>query len=884
MSTFGYDEFVTSLTNSQTGTKFYIAKSDTYSVNGLFDYMSIDTNPFKLKKDKVYLRKGVHTISVEPQFKDISFTDTEGKTYAISEMLLADNSAEIFADQQYYSEEFPNQDALVNYSDIRTSPISKQLSKFSDWNGCTAKCGYDSRFKYREVIPEVYTTGAAVPDGPLEVTEECNKFCNDDLQILKKWKEVSRCPATIMPPSTKNEFFVTDTGEKFKSALFIDSLKYAEDPTELLSSWGKATTAELASECHGNELSDQAYMNRGARIFSKDSTTYIEYTSEGNVTLNGADQITYLRKPSETQRIGDYLQLANGVMTFYSTEGNVVDSITLHSAAVSLKIWTSCVAIMDSGNFVIRLIGTPPDSLDVSSGSLNFKSSTVEYAIMSAGDAAVILGTTVKLINAGEVISEFPLPSGSYMSLSSNGIKTLDSALVEKPIAKASDVASFSLAGDSIEFYDKNDCMVRIYGKSYSMLSSGVKIRKPTSADETIPIKSEKSTFVFQTDANIVFYKYGKAVWDSNTQGKAATHMQLEISGELKVMDGTTVLWSNNLNIVDSKFSSIIVTDDWCMLCTQPGEALQVTRTLPNSTNVDAMTAVTKRHAEMIYSRFPAYTVKSLKYKGGITGVPASVADYSDSLNISECGPGDVFCKLTKTLVSSKYVVKPGSATRAVKYTTGEDTYPNASNVFEDKAILGYEQLFLDKFLGLFTTPSINVNGDPCVLMIKKDESDFSKELSESSDYRNLIVSNNSLTSKVMIDLLSLGEGLEISPAFSFMPDIKSSFSNILDEIMQPRIDFLEEHCQGKILSPECATLSQMSPEYYKGQLGGQEIAHMRDQVKESFENNAEFPTWVWVFILVLALTFVFLMLKNIIPKHMEMKSMTSVSPMPSSQ
>lgn len=848
MADFGYDEVTSDLVNNPEGIEFYVNESGLYTFGGNFNYLSIDTNPFKQKSKSVYLKKGVHVVAFDIPVSNPTIT-LDKTTYSLNGILKNKFKG---ANRDYST---LNEDGSLNYVDIINNPVSKQLSKYSDWIGCTNTCGYDSRTKYREVIPELYSVNDTMPTGVLELSEDCNKMCNSDESIFNLWKKVTSCPAKVMPPSTKEKFFA----DNIESALYIDNLKYSTDPTDLLSSWKTATTPLLSGECHGNSLENKAVLNRGARIYSSDSIGYLEYVDSGALSLmdvDGKETFKIRPAPSDASKKGDYCSLNNGVLQFF-TNGIVVESKAMHSAECKFLINAFCIMVMDAGGFIVSILGETPSFLSLTSNvsEFRFRPGFKNYEILKVDTLTLSISSSGKIsyVSNGIVLWESDLvPVGGQIVFGANGIRVYNAALVETIIAKASGVSKYSLSKESIELYSSEDYLVAAYGgKPSSMLTSNNPIRRPTMPEEHIYIKSGKGFLLFQSDGNLVFYRESNALWSTGTSGRPSTHFYLSANGEIFIMNGTSIVYRSNFS-VPSTFAIILVTEDWCMICTKPtaNGGLEVNRTLPNTTNLDAMKPVIIRHAEMIRDKLPAYTIKWSTHTGNTVGVPTSIPDISSLINSKDCGPGDVFCKYDKSKdANNKFTVNLSNATQCMSYSSGEAssiTDQNSIYSFNDMSIIGYEPLFLDKYLGLFSTPYVNINGKAGVVMIKKDITEFAEELASSASYRNLVIVNNALMKPVMTDLLSLGGDLTMSSNFSMKSDSTSGFGNPIDDILQSRKDMLELNCNGDKFSAEnCAELSYLSPDFYKGYL------------TESFSNKGSWSILLFILILVVVCCFV---------------------------
>lgn len=815
---FGYDQYPSELLVKPASFEFYIIKDGEYTFNGDFDFISIDNNPYKQKNKTMHLQKGMHSVIFEPEVANptVSIGDL---TYSL-EMLSSKN----FTSDAY------------DYMEIKTEPVAKQLSKYSEWIGCEKKCGYDSKIRFREVIPELYSVNDKMPDGSLIETQDCNKMCNDDLAIFTEWKKRTGCPMNTFPKSTQDKFFKSETGENIESSLYIDKLKYSENLDELYT-WKGTANSVFATECHGNLFSEGSSLYRGGRIYSKDFIGYLEYNDNGMFSFNSIDSVPYIiRKASMTP--GNVCTFSNGALVFKENE-TIVETVSLNAAKIVVNAY--CCFLMTSTDHVVQIIGDTPTYLDLSDfNSYYFKPSSKEYEILKIETLTLTLSNRLSYRSSGIEIWGLDIPAGGFLSFSKNGIKIFNAILVEVMSYSVKNVSKYSISKEAIEMLNDKGRLISIYGNSPSMLTSGVEIALPSSDSEAIKIKSSNSHLIYQPDGNLVLYSEDGPTWNSGTQNRPSTHFYISQTGEVFIMNEKEIVFRTNFS-VNSEFAAIIIIGNWCLICTQIAGKLEINRVFPNSTNMNAMKKVTKKYAELIRNKFPAYTIKYKSHKGDVQGFPESIPNITNYLNFTKCGAGDIWCDQPKTVSNNNYTVTLPLAVTAVNYLTGEPVIGSInSNIynFSNKPILGYEPLYNEKYIGSFSFPNIIINANPGTVLIKKEVDDFTNDFSESGMYVVSLIGDNKLTSIVMKDILSTGDDLPLSSNFSLMKDVKSGFDNPLDDILAARREMLEEACYGNSFSKDkCEELSYLSPLFYKG------------YVTEGFEN---FKSQEWLLFIIL--------------------------------
>ena len=794
-----YDS-IDSLLIKNKGLPFYISQSDTFSVVTVppCNIFSLDTSAYSYAANsKVKLNPGRHMFACDVLTTSITFVRSDGKSFNINDL------------------QTPGE--IGDYYNVNPTPQSSSLSKYSDYYGCASKCGYDSETKVRELVPPLYSGAVETTSEPLEYTEECNKFCNTDAELFTKWKTLTSCPANVFPVSTKQLLIDDGAGGTFESALYIDKLKYSTDPTDLLMSWAAAKTPVLSSECHGNSLVDSAIMNKGARIYSKDSVSYLEFSDDGTLGLWTLSDTDY--KLSSTIRSsgkGTKVKLLNGTLTFYEGTTSVA-SVVVTPVKCRIDVTTLGLYCIDDSNFVVKIVGEVGPTL---AAPLKFKEGSAEYAIMKVDTSYVSLGNGyLNYVSNGVVI--WRLAVSGYVTFGTDGIQICNSAGSVTYNAPAIGVTSYGISKENIEFYDSLDYVIRWIGSDVTMLFSGVNIRRPTIVQEESSIKAGSTELKFQIDGNLVLYKDSSPIWHSNTTNQTSTHWCIDKSGEIFVMNGTTVVYKSNFRDMSASSSMILILNGWAVVCTTISGVNYVSRLLPNSDNVDYMKELTKYYIETNYSKLPSYSVKFSTHTGSTSGYATRIPDMSSKLDISGCGAADFFCKYSKadnsgtftiTMTAGSEVVQPLGMTRT--------TAANTDYSFENKPILGYEELYPASKAGRYNLPKITLLSKDSIMLIKKDLESTMTDYATNDTFRNSLISSSDI--KTFVPGYFGLDSFKVHDKFSLMSDKVSAFSNerssAIDDIIQARVSALQSKCSGPaILSDNCQTeLQKFDPAFKK--------------------------------------------------------------------
>jgi Ricin-type beta-trefoil lectin domain len=747
---------------------------------------------------------------------------------------------------------------LSSYGILNVKKEESQLSKYSEWVGCSETCGFDSQIKSRSIIPSIYGSSDTLPVGDLEMIENCNKFCRTEADVLKIWKDETTCPVDILPPITKNKFIeyidenkVTQTSE---SAVFIDNLRlYTRDQLKQISSlWLAPDTSDISNDCYGNVLSDTNILRLGGRIFSKDSVTYLEYSTNGRLSLfsiqdTGEYTETFnIRSTPTASNVGEYVRLVDGKLSFY--KGNtLLGSITIGGSKSKILISSYCMFVIEtiSGNEnkVLNIIGNPPYELVINDLTPEYKfvpkskESNSSYSIISSDTTNLKLSfSSLEYIVDGEKKWSLPLTVNQFVCFNSKGFYIGDGK-TKTFECKCNNVSLFSLTKETIEMKDSSDYIVRYYGNAPSNLLDNVKLKRPTNGDEEggllLTSSSGKSSLKYQIDGNLVFYSNKIAIWNSGTQNKVSTHYFMSASGEIFIMNGSEVVYRSNYSDSSSVRSIMFIMDDWFVICNSLNNLLHIARVYPNASDPmsASMTSVVKYHLSLNYDKYPNFSIKSVDGSETNTNMCENVINITDflrSYNFMQCSPTDFFCNFTKNTT-----VNNGITTFNVEFDVNSDKWKNKVSTFSlvnavkttafnyadsetfkygGNKLFGYSEIVSSKYIGNNSSPVIKLRVIPsktidCKILIKDSDSAFADSISSVQSYRNAILNNKQLITPTMFSMLGFEgvEGFQMHSNFSMSPDMKSSFSNPLDSILNTRYDMLTESCSGpNILSNDC--------------------------------------------------------------------------------
>lgn len=750
---------------------------------------------------------------------------------------------------------------LASYSSINVKKEDSKLSKYSEWVGCSATCGFDSQVKSRSVIPSIYGGSNTVPVGELDMLEDCNKFCRSESEVFNTWKSETSCPASSMPSITKNKFtqYIDDKGvpQSSESAIFIDNLRlYTADQLKKVSSlWLAPDTTDMSVDCYGNVLSDGNILRIGARIFSKDSVSYLEYSSNGRLSLfsiqeNGDYAETYiLRKTPLAASVGEYLILKNGIFSFYKGT-SLLEKITIGGVNPKILISSFCMFVIESAsvneNKVLNIIGKPPYELAITDLTPEYKfmpkskDINISYSIISSDTTKLNLSfSSLEYVIDNEKKWSLPLKENEFVCFNSKGFYIGDGK-VNSFECKCNNVSLFSLTKETIEMKDTNGYVVRYYGNMPSNLLDNVKIKRPTISDEesgsSIISSNGKGILRYQIDGNLVFYSNNVALWASSTQTKLSTHYFMSATGEIFIMNGTEIVFRSNYSDSSSSRSLMFIMDEWFVVCNKQASdtsPLQIARVYPNASDSmsSSMANVVKYHLSLNYDKYPKITIRStegIDTNSTMCENVINITEFLRSYNFMQCPPTDFLCNFTKNSsinnnittfnvevdVSSDRWKNNVSTFSLVKSEKSTSLNYSDSEVFKynGNKLLGYSELVTSKYIGNNSSPIIKVKTSPsktitCTLLIKDSEPVFISSISAIQSYRNSILNDKKLITPTMFSMLGFEgvDGFAMHPNFSMSPDIKSSFSNPLDSILNTRYEMLSESCLGpNILSKDC--------------------------------------------------------------------------------
>lgn len=750
---------------------------------------------------------------------------------------------------------------LVSYGSLNVKKEDAKLSKYSEWVGCSATCGFDSQVKSRSVISSIYGGSNKVPEGALDMIEDCNKFCRTETDVFNIWKSETSCPASSLPSITKNKSiqYTDDTGtlQTAESAVFIDNLRlYTDDQLKKVSSlWLAPDTSDMSNDCYGNALSDGNILRLGARIFSKDSVSYLEYSANGRLSLfsiqeNGDYAESYIIRNTPTAaNIGEYVKLINGSLSFYKGS-SILQTINIGGVKPKISLSSFCIFVIETAtgneNKVLNIVGIPPYELSITEATPEYKfipkskDKNVAYSIISSDNTNLALSfSSLDYIIDGEKKWSLPVKENEFICFNSKGFYIGDNK-VKSFECKCNNVSLFSLTKETIEMKDNNDYVVRYYGNMPSNLLDNIKLKRPTIGDEESGISlissGGKGVLKYQIDGNLVFYSNNIAIWNSNTQNKVSTHYFMSSTGEIFVMNGSEVVFRSNYSDSTSSRSIMFLMDEWMVICNKKASdtsPLQIARVYPNASDSmsSSMTNLIKYHLSLNYDKYPKITLKSTEgseTNNNMCENIINITEFLRSYNFMQCSPTDFLCNFPK-----KATTVNGITTYDVEFDVSSDrwknnvfafslikseksTSPNYSDSevfkYNGNKLFGYSNLVSSKYMGNNSSPNVKVRTSSsktinCTLLIKDSESSFVSSISSIQSYRNAVLNDNKLINPTVFSMLGFEgvEGFEMHPNFSMSPDIKSSFSNPLDSILNSRYDILSEICLGpNILSNDC--------------------------------------------------------------------------------
>lgn len=772
-------------------------------------------------------------------------------------LLAADNTADLEIYNKYLNY---TTDPLTSYDNLNVKKEDSKLSKYSEWVGCAATCGFDSQVKSRYVIPSIYGGNSTVPEDDLEMLENCNKFCRSEDEVFNAWKTETSCPASSLPSITKERFikYIDDKGilQVAESAVFIDNLRLytAAQLKQVSSLWLAPDSTDMSGDCYGNVLADSNILRIGARIFSKDGVSYLEYSANGRLSLFSIQEtgdyaeVFVVRKTPSFTNLGEYLTLSNGIVSFYKGT-TLLEKLSIGGVKPKILISSFCMFIIETTagneNKVLNIIGQPPYELSITDATPEYKfipmskDKTQSYVIISSDTTNLRLSfSSLDYVVDGEKKWSVPVKENEFVCFNSKGFYMGDGK-VKSFECKCNNVSLFSLTKEAIEMKDINDYVVRYYGNLPSNLLDNVKMKRPTIADEesglSLTSSGGKGVLKYQIDGNLVFYNNNTAIWNSNTQNKVSTHYFMSPTGEIFVMNGADIVFRSNYSDSTSARSIMFIMDDWLVICnkkTADTSPIQIARLYPNATDsmASSMTNLVKYHLSLNYDKYPKITLISIEgidTNSNMCENVINITEFLRSYNFMQCSPTDFLCNFTKNSstvdgittfnvefdVSSDKWKNNVSTFSLVK--TEKSTSPNFSDPevfkYNGNKLLGYSSLVNSKYIGNNSSPIVKVKTPSktitCTLLIKDSESSFTSSISSVQSYRNSILNDKKLITPTIYSMLGFEgvEGFEMHPNFSMSPDIKSSFASPLDSILNTRYDMLSENCLGpNILSNDC--------------------------------------------------------------------------------
>lgn len=708
-----------------------------------------------------------------------------------------------------------------NVSNLALQPVNNMLSNYSEYAGnCApdAACGFNSKVKFKQIIPASYINASdEFTDDDIYYYEHCNKFCRDEAGVFSKWKEITKCPASKMPESTKekNITSVDENGKEVveESAIYIDNLRYHKDEnlSKVFSLWSTPTYKQFSDECYGNILSDGNILRSGARIFSKDGISYLEYSETGRIALfsvddTGAYTETASIRAANSSKPGSFFKLMDGKILIYKTVVNgetstdsLIESLTITNTKVNLLITTFSILVLDTSGVFINRFGLVPSDLLLTEDITEYKfkspsGSTAAYEIIRTDDTSLVITKTrlefrVREKDNAGVVTEtapltIPISSTEFICFNENGFYVSNGTLKTFE-SKATGVKLFGLYSGGIEMKNSEGWLIKNHGANLSTLNSLTTIRKPVIPDESggiaIVSSSSKGKLVYQTDGNLVFYSDGKPLWNSNTQNGPSTHMMLDKSGEIVIMNDKTVVYRSNFSLKNSIFAILFVFDEWFFVCNKESAAdnnLYISRLYPNAADLmsNNMTSLISAHITANYKKYPNIVIVDSTYSntgnesGSVNTEYIDFTEFLRSYNFLQCQPTDFLCNLTKTTTvdpsNSKrklYNVEIDTANakwshvKAKSLITGEFTNADTKKPelfkYGGRRLYGYTPLISSKYLGMNSSPLIKVkfanSSIDCILLIKKGLDDYDVQYDEALSYIN-----SNVTSRAQLDML----------------------------------------------------------------------------------------------------------------------------------
>lgn len=847
----------------------------------------ISHNTYEESISSISLSKGIHLIIIEIDSKyagtvgidfSIKFIDVKsGKEYNILDMYLNKVGGIPMEEWLYssilnisnsYNSNSNIKDKYLNFlsspansyakiSNLALQPMNSILSKYSEYMGdCdTFLCGFNSKVKFKEIIPPSYG-GASVEfsDNDIYHYEKCNKFCRNEDEVFIKWKEITKCPSSKMPASTKDKSikYIGEDGKEIteESSIHIDNLRYYQDKDlqNVFSIWSTPEYKDFSDECYNNILSNGNILRVGGKIFSKDGLSYLEYSLSGKISLfdmgeDGAyvESSTVIRKLPAVGKVGDYMKLENGKIIIYklsNSNGKIVETvleniILVEDVIVNMLITSFSILLIDSNGFFINRYGLVPSDISINDEISEYKfkppvGSLKAYEIIKTEENSLVMTKSnielrskeVDSAGVATVIVKFSvsIKSSEFICFNESGFYVGDGT-IKSFESKASGVKLFGLYSNSIEMKNAEGWLIKYHGSNPSNLNNLSTIRKPTIQEEedgiSIVSESKKGKLVYQKDGNLVFYSNNKLLWNSNTAGTPSTHMRLDKSGEILILNGTNVVYRSNFKLSTSIFSILFVFDEWFFICNKISETdsnLYVSRLYPNSSDLmsNNMTSLISTHININYSKYPNIVLVAKDYantgaeSGSVNTEYIDFTEFLRSNNFLQCPPTEFLCNLNKTTTPDPDNVKrqhynveidvsnsKWSHVKIKSLITG-NAVSSTTSKFQDvntyryggRQLYGYTPLISSKYLGFNSSPFIKVKfptgSIDCIMLVKKGLDDYEVKFDEALSYIN-----SNMTSKSQLDMLEFKDSfkkkagtniLELDPLKLKFADLNGDF------------------------------------------------------------------------------------------------------------
>lgn len=768
----------------------------------------------------------------------------------------------------YSTDEVVNWDTYYNeLKPPANSSLDDRFTEFGDWSICKEECGFQNQARSRFLLPAVYG-GIRMKDldgSELFETRSCNKFCRSEEDVLRLWKEYTGCPASSLPEITAQKLIksVDDNGAEveFESAVYIDNLRYysEEQLKKVFDIWKPVDNADVSRDCYGNELQFNTTLFIGSRIYSKNGVSYLEYGKDGSVCfyslkVNG-DSIAYekskeLRKAvSDSSRVGSHMKVLVDRLIIYSSSGAKLYEISLtggREIECKLVVGETGLLVVDKNNNVVNVIGGVQSEYYVENAEFVFNSLPVgEYAVLGNPDGTSYISlssTEVKLINDGKVIQQLAKDSTSLsIILNKSGMKIVDNIGNILYQLKVSNCSIISLYGNNAEFYSSTngvDYLCGYIGTTMSLLTEDYKVKRPQSVEEEASCRFEcvvdgivKSQLVYGFDGELSFKVNGETVWSAGTKQKTSTHFYV-YSGEIFIMNNSSIVFRSNSG-VEAGVTFLLLSELFLLLLTQK-EELELVRIYPNyikssTKGWNCVKSIGAFYLESNYDKYPALSLRSKNNVGNGIGITTALVDISSYVAVtpeSNCPPLDLFCNSNKleslnastglNIYSIELDVNDGkwkSKVNTVSMTNPAinlsfDYNSPSAYLYANKKILGYELVTEEDSLGDYSTPYVYLktnSGTVAVrLLMKKQVDEFVADIIESSAAEDFMINLSKET--IFSDVVSSMLGIKLHTNFKFNTTMSSfSDNDIANEIMQTRVDMLENACMNKnMLSDNC--------------------------------------------------------------------------------